>query len=802
MSAAWLRLDLRRRWRSLLVLALLVAFAAGTVMTAVAGARRGESAVDRLLERTLPATVIVLPNTPGFDWDPVRELPGVEALSVMWLAGVDVVGVPPEAMAAQLPPMYDDAAMRTIERPVVLAGRVPDPARADEAVVTPAWTDHWGHGVGDTLTIRMHTPEAVDAYARGAQPAAATGPELTVSVVGVVRSAWFGDEPGSTGGIVFSPGLLSEYPRNLLGTENLVRTNALVRLDDDAGAVPRFRAALAAATGRSDIDVWDMEEQFGSHQRDVTGFEADGLRLFALVAAVVAVVLIGQSVARLTASTVTDLQVLRALGMGPGQARRAAVAGPALAATAGAVIAAAAAVVASRWFPIGTAARAEPTPGIDVDGLVLLLGLLAAPVLVVLGALAAATVALRASARPAQARRSAIAAVAARAGLPVAVVVGTRFALEPGRGRASLPVRPALLGSAVGVLGVLAAFTFSSGVDDAAANPERVGVVHDLELFVGQHDAELVPARDLLDAVAAVPGVAGVNDTRSAVAAAGDGDGQLAVLSIDPIGEPLPFVVSQGRLPATAGEVVIGPASARGLRLGVGDTVELTGTAGSMRLAVVGIALMPQLAHNVYTDGGLVTAATYDELFDGFRFRAGFVALEPGADPDSVVPGLLAVAATFPGGDQVFVAPPELPPEITELQHIRALPTALAAFLAVLALGAVGHALATAVRRRRHELAVLRALGLTRGQCRGVVMTQATVLALAGLAAGIPLGVALGRTVWRYVAETTPVFYVAPMALTAVLLLIPAALVAAALLAAWPSRRAASMRVGTVLRAE
>ena len=58
-----------------------------------------------------------------------------------------------------------------------------------------------------------------------------------------------------------------------------------------------------------------------------------------------------------------------------------------------------------------------------------------------------------------------------------------------------------------------------------------------------------------------------------------------------------------------------------------------------------------------------------------------------------------------------------------------ALPLALSAFLAVLAVGAVGHALSIAVRRRRHELAVLRALGLTRRQSRLVIVTQATLLA-------------------------------------------------------------------------
>jgi ABC-type lipoprotein release transport system permease subunit len=67
---------------------------------------------------------------------------------------------------------------------------------------------------------------------------------------------------------------------------------------------------------------------------------------------------------------------------------------------------------------------------------------------------------------------------------------------------------------------------------------------------------------------------------------------------------------------------------------------------------------------------------------------------------------------------------------------VRVLPRALGAFLVLLALGTVGHALATAVRRR-HDVAVLRALGMTRRQSQGVVVTQASVLAVAGLLFGI-----------------------------------------------------------------
>src|SRR5207244_4551801 len=86
-------------------------------------------------------------------------------------------------------------------------------------------------------------------------------------------------------------------------------------------------------------------------------------------------------------------------------------------------------------------------------------------------------------------------------------------------------------------------------------------------------------------------------------------------------------------------------------------------------------------------------------------------------------------------GFAVEVTPP--PTIILAVRDVAALPLALSAFLAVLAVGAVGHALSIAVRRRRHELAVLRALGLTRRQSRLVIGTQATLLAVIGLAFGI-----------------------------------------------------------------
>jgi ABC-type antimicrobial peptide transport system permease subunit len=100
------------------------------------------------------------------------------------------------------------------------------------------------------------------------------------------------------------------------------------------------------------------------------------------------------------------------------------------------------------------------------------------------------------------------------------------------------------------------------------------------------------------------------------------------------------------------------------------------------------------------------------------------------------------------------------------------------------------------------ELQTLRALGMTRWQCRGVVLTQASVLALVGLLFGVPLGLAVGRTVWRAVADYTPLQYVPPTSVGVMLLVAPVALTVANALAAWPGRRAARMRISHVLRTE
>lgn len=289
---AWLRVELRRRWRPLVVLALLVAISAGAVLAAVAGVRRGDSSVDRLLAETLPADAVVQPMQPGFDWAAVRALPQVEALGLLTSGRYTINGVADPAEELYLLPANADV-MQAIERPVVLAGRLADPVRADEAVITARYAELSGLGVGDSVQLGLYRPETVDREGVIPAPDVADGPVLTVRVVGVIRSLFFADELDGPGRIIPSTGLFAQYRLNQLGDEQAEDNIGLVRLRGGAAALPAFRADLAGVTGRPDINVSEMEKE--RHARDVVRFEAVALLAFGLAALVAAMVLVGQS---------------------------------------------------------------------------------------------------------------------------------------------------------------------------------------------------------------------------------------------------------------------------------------------------------------------------------------------------------------------------------------------------------------------------------------------------------------------------------------------------------------------------
>jgi hypothetical protein len=353
------------------------------------------------------------------------------------------------------------------------------------------------------------------------------------------------------------------------------------------------------------------------------------------------------------------------------------------------------------------------------------------------------------------------------------------------------------------VLGIVAAFTFSHGVSDVVRHPERVGQTHQLEAFIGANGQDFLPGDVLLDVAAHEPTVAGLNNGRQAVAMGPDDRGSIPLYDYTGGAKAIPVVMLSGRLPASPTEIALAPQTLDAQNVRVGDRIALTGDRGAATYTVTGSGLVPEGPRNGYAEGGWITTTGYDRLFSGFLFHIVLASVGPGVDVDDAIASLRrGIGKALPEAQGFSFRRPDPPVEVAEIRQVRVLPIALGGFLAVLAAGAVGHVLATAVRRRSRDVAVLRALGMTRSQSRWVVVTQASVLAIVGLLFGLPIGFAVGRFAWRAVADYTPLQYVAPTAAIVMLVVGPAALVVANVLAAIPGRRAARLRISQILRAE
>jgi ABC-type lipoprotein release transport system permease subunit len=778
---------------------LLIAFACAAVFTAAAGARRGASALTRLQDRTLAATAAVYANSPDFDFGRIGAIPGVEAIGTFVVTyGIALQSLPDATIAF---PPADAAEMRTIEKPVVLKGRVPDPKRADEAVVTPNFVARHHKDVGDSVLLRLPTPAQV-VNGDATDHSLLAGPRIVLHIVGVVRSPWLAaDAPSGSGTLIPSAGLTASYRANLVGRgAGAEYINAIVRLRGGEASIASFRSAAARVFPK--IQVVDLVSDQRQTQQ-ASAFEAGCLLAVGLAALIASAFLVGAAVVRFTIASANELETLRALGMTPLQVMSAAAAAPFIAGVTGAVIGAIGAVAASTWFPIGTASYVEPAPGVSVDWVVLAPGVVGTILAVAAIATAAAWRATRTARRAPVSRPSSLARAAGRIGLPVPIVVGIRFALEAGRGRRAVPVRPALVGTVAGVLGILSSLMFANAVSNAASNPERFGQTFQLVGYVGLNSEDFGLTQPIYDLLSKNRLVAAIGDAKIGVATARGGDTSVALYGSTSVVNELPVVLTAGRLPQTPNEVVLAPRSASALKAGIGDTVTLAGDRASRKLVVLGLGFVPQGPHNTYADGGIVTAAGYQSLFAGFQYHETLVALQRGVDPTAAADVLVSqVLKAIPEAQGFAFDFAQKPAQVAQIRQVRVLPLVLGAFLALLALGAVGHALATAVRRRAADLAVLRALGMTPGQGIGVVATQATVLAACGLLFGVPLGIAAGRSLWRVVADATPLQYTPPAALQTLAVLGPATLVAAAVLASWPGLRVVRLRVAQLLRAE
>lgn len=801
LAGAW-----QARWRSLLVLALTVGLAGGAALAGIAGARRSSTALDRFeaAARTLDVFIaadVTTPEPPGLL--EVLEGPLVESTNDLVFVFVDVdrVGF-----------VFAPTSRRglEIEQGVLLEGRRADPEEPDEVVVSSGSARTLGLAVGDVLETATLTPEqAVAVFETGEVPVPG-GPRLRLEVVGIVRNGFdlvSGDR--QTQLTMPTPAFFETYGDQI----GIGSRSHWVRLVDRPGAVDEFTDAVAAAYGGEhlpSINVGQGEDAVADAISVVTA----ALLLGAVVIGIGGMASSAAAMLREQRLLAEELATLRALGWTHEQRRSALVGVVVPGLVAGAVLAPVVAVVASRWFPVGTARRFDPAPGAHVDAVVLGAGTLVLFAALVLVAAAIAGRLARSTVRVLNPRPVARSLETATAVLPPPAGVGVRFALRAAS-RGSAIVRSTLVGSVIGVVGVVAVALVGASVDRLVDTPARWGTPWDVAIDargfdggpfdLGGEDGEVVWDEEaLLDEPDIAAAAMVLYDEQVTV------NGVEAIsMTVEPLKADLTPTVVQGREPRADDEVALARDTLRAADAAVGATVQIGARSQrSETYRVVGVVAFPSMTE----PGSLAVGSTFTEE-GGDRLQLGdptlgddvgtpFLVLRwaPGVDVPS------ALARLGQDGDaEGFESPlvlPAPPTEVAGLDEAEVFPLIAGAGLAVLGLLAVAHGLFVSVGRHRHDLGVLGALGFTPAQRRAVVRAQAATVALVALAAGLPLGVMAGRQVWIAIARTLGVATdpVLPWGLLAggaagllALLL---------LLALWPGHTAHRLDLADALRAE
>ncbi|XVV01966.1 ABC transporter permease [Actinosynnema sp. CA-248983] len=289
--------------------------------------------------------------------------------------------------------------------------------------------------------------------------------------------------------------------------------------------------------------------------------------------------------------------------------------------------------------------------------------------------------------------------------------------------------------------------------------------------------------RDLATRLAAVPEVAKVAPTSRVIAERQ----YFTAVSPDALGDLFRPKVESGSLSDLKdGTVALKADYAKEQGLSVGSTTTVKTEQGSESLKVVAIVSGQRLGDGILT---LNTAAKLDPVFDGYE--SIMVKLKPG-----VANGRAAVEkVTDPSPLALIDSAAETKAQLNaQLDQVLAFVWALIGLAVVIALFGIANTLTLSVLERTRESALLRALGLTRGQLRLMLVVESVLMALMGAAIGLVLGVGFGWVLTTALSsEAVKLAIVVPFGQIGVML--AAAVVAAVVAAAMPARRAAKTSV-------
>jgi ABC-type lipoprotein release transport system permease subunit len=518
-----------------------------------------------------------------------------------------------------------------------------------------------------------------------------------------------------------------------------------LRLKRGTADLPSFQAGVDRLAGSAQTSfIFARQNQTAEVQRAIR-VEALAARAIAVLTAVALFAVVAQTLTRQTFLDAGEHPALRAIGMAPGQLTLLALARGAIVATIGALLAVLVAWALSPLSPVGLARTAEIDPGVAFDGLVLGVGAVVVLVVVLVLALIAAARAARLTptasrrAGPGYDRPSQLVAALSRGQLPPTAVVGVRFALEPGRGTAAVPVRTTMLGVALVVAMLTATWSFASSLSRLLDTPPLYG--WDWDIKSGAPGLPDIVGSTLRAPLANDPAVAALSvGTVSQIELDRE---RVDVFALEQVRRDVVPTVVEGHAPRSASEVLLGSKTLAHLGKRVGDNV--IGRLGrrSARLQIVGRGVFPDFGDaGQLGTGALMTFEGLEELLPGAQQNVFLARFRPGVDHRATVNRVRAAL------DPVPTESAQRPGDLVSIARVERLPGVLAGVLGLLAAATLAHTLLTSVRRRRRDLAILKTIGFVRRQVSLAVVWQATTLGAAALLVGLPFGVAAGRWVW------------------------------------------------------
>lgn len=796
------------RWGGYLAIVLLVGLVGGLALGAVAAARRTQAAFPAYLASTNPTDLTVLtgaagPARPGYDPALIRRIAALPHVRrVESYAGLNVAILAPNgASAVNATGLLGsiDGEFFDSDQVTIVQGRMADPRRADEAVIDAKGSPSRVH-VGEVVPLGFYTSAQV------AQPGfgrPGMKPYLRINVK-VVGKALFSREVAQddidtelNGGPLFTPALTRLLARCCAGF-----TQSAVRLDH-AGEVAATEAAIERILPRGFPVLFYVTSLTEAKAERAIEPASIALGVFGGIAALAALLIAGQVIGRQLRLGGSDLDTLRALGARPAVTVGDGLPGVLGAIVAGSLLAAAVAVGLSPLAPLGSVRTVYPYPGVAFDWTVLGAGMLALAGVLSLVAVTLAyrraphRVALRH--QQARLRGSAVVRAASASGLPPPAVEGIRFALDPGTGRDTVPVRSAILGTALAMIVLIATVTFGASLGTLVSHPALYGWNWTYALCSCGSSTSIPRQRAaaLLDHDPAVAGWTGIYFATFRI------DGlTVPVIGASPNAAVGPPLLSGHALQA-ADQVVLGPATLAQLHKHVGDEVTvLNGASRRSRLRIAGTATLPSLgvSETLHTEMGTGAVLSYQLVPRAASSQPNIilVTLRPGANAAAERNALQRLVPAAEGGQVKAV---QRPAEIVNYRSMGTTPLFLGAALAAGALTALGLTLIASVRRRRRDLALLKTLGFTRRQLAAVVTWQSSVAVAAGTMAGVPAGIALGRFLWYLFARQISVVPEPTVPGLPVILIAAGALVLANIVAVIPGRVAGRTPAG-LLRTE